>query len=277
MSTLTKISKSPKKPQTLQEYFDNWKLGEKIFYRPILRKECANVALVYTRGSNTAQTIFCSRTMVDNHLMGQNSMCVPMLLYEKDFLGNTKITYNYDRDPKSNPFKKRYGEDINLKDIWGYYYSILHHKPYIQRYFYFLTKDVPYVPFVTSRSQFLELSRLGNEYIELHLEDQDSLAPLPPQSPPVFTTDAPLIIKKPRYDPDTQRLYLTPDVYYPEVTQEMWDYCIGEYPLLKKYLGSHQDDLDLQRFSTILKITRASCDLDTKISQINLETTSLLT
>ena len=54
------------------------------------------------------------------------------------------------------------------------------------------------------------------------------------------------MIEKVRYDPATKRVYINAGKYFEGITPEMWEYHIGGYQVLEKYLkdrkGRHLDD-----------------------------------
>jgi hypothetical protein len=54
------------------------------------------------------------------------------------------------------------------------------------------------------------------------------------------------VVEKVRYDPATGRVHINADKYFEGITQEMWEYRIGGYQVLEKYLkdrkGRRLDD-----------------------------------
>ncbi|WP_416136727.1 type ISP restriction/modification enzyme [Helicobacter pylori] len=66
-----------------------------------------------------------------------------------------------------NLFRKHYGDNsITEEEIFYYIYAILHHKGYLEKYKNSLTKEVPRIAL---SEDFKELSMLGKELAELHL------------------------------------------------------------------------------------------------------------
>jgi hypothetical protein len=43
-----------------------------------------------------------------------------------------------------------------------------------------------------------------------------------------------------KYDAPARRVYINPDKYFEGITPEMWQYRIGGYPVLAKYLKDRQ-------------------------------------
>ncbi|GAA8145674.1 DEAD/DEAH box helicase family protein [Helicobacter pylori] len=85
-------------------------------------------------------------------------------LYYYDDLGNR---YNAISGYALNLFRKHYGDNsITEEEIFYYIYAILHHKGYLKKYKNSLAKEVPRIAL---SDDFKELSTLGKELGELHL------------------------------------------------------------------------------------------------------------
>ncbi|GAA7257572.1 DEAD/DEAH box helicase family protein [Helicobacter pylori] len=85
-------------------------------------------------------------------------------LYYYDDLGNR---YNAISGYALNLFRKHYKDNaITEEEIFYYIYAILHHKGYLEKYQNFLAKEAPRIAL---SEDFKELSTLGKELAELHL------------------------------------------------------------------------------------------------------------
>lgn len=85
-------------------------------------------------------------------------------LYHYDDLGNR---YNAISGYALNLFRRHYGDNsITEEEIFYYIYAILHHKGYLEKYKNSLAKEAPRVAL---SEDFKELSTLGKELAELHL------------------------------------------------------------------------------------------------------------
>lgn len=85
-------------------------------------------------------------------------------LYHYDDLGNR---YNAISGYALNLFRRHYGDNsITEEEIFYYIYAILHHKGYLEKYKNSLAKEAPRVAL---SEDFKELSILGKELAELHL------------------------------------------------------------------------------------------------------------
>lgn len=97
----------------------------------------------------------------DTHFIG-DTQAYP--LYHYDDLGNR---YNAISGYALNLFRRHYKDNaITEEEIFYYIYAILHHKGYLEKYKNSLAKEVPRIGL---SDDFKELSTLGKELAELHL------------------------------------------------------------------------------------------------------------
>ncbi|EJC50573.1 hypothetical protein HPHPP30_1292 [Helicobacter pylori Hp P-30] len=111
---------------------------------------------------NTTTRNFCSLigdAIPDTHFIGN---AYPLYYY--DDLGNR---YNAISGYALNLFRRHYKDNaITEEEIFYYIYAILHHKGYLEKYKNSLAKEVPCIAL---SDDFKELSILGKELAELHL------------------------------------------------------------------------------------------------------------
>ncbi|GAA7530835.1 hypothetical protein ckin28_08120 [Helicobacter pylori] len=113
---------------------------------------------------NTTTRNFCSLigdAIPDTHFIG-NANAYPLYYY--DDLGNR---YNAISGYALNLFRRHYQDNtITEEEIFYYIYAIFHHKGYLEKYKNSLAKEAPRVAL---SEDFKELSVLGKELAELHL------------------------------------------------------------------------------------------------------------
>lgn len=113
---------------------------------------------------NTTTRNFCSLigdAIPDTHFIG-NANAYPLYYY--DDLGNR---YNAISGYVLNLFRRHYKDDsIVEEEIFYYIYAIFHHKGYLEKYKNSLAKEAPRIAL---SEDFKELSMLGKELAELHL------------------------------------------------------------------------------------------------------------
>ncbi|EJC49785.1 putative adenine specific DNA methyltransferase 2 [Helicobacter pylori Hp P-41] len=134
---------------------------------------------------------------------------------------------------------------------------------YRKRYEDFLKVDYPKILFTNNKDLFRALSLLGIELIGLHVLNKESLnhsfeklkdATIG-KSYYKEAHDRNPIIKKPAYNKPEQRLYINHSAYFKGVSEEIYDYMIGGYGVLDKYLKSHKNEpCDFDHVSNIIKV-----------------------
>jgi predicted helicase len=161
--------------------------------------------------------------------------------------------------PKFRAFiNEKYGHHYEPEAILGYIYAVLHSPSYRSQYAEFLKIDFPRIPFVDDRQLFEQLSKLGWALVQAHL-----LKEIPAQ-PQVEITKGSDLVEKPIYHPKEQRLYLNPQQYFAPVPEDVWNFHIGGYQVLDKYLKSRkgrQLSLDeIENVMNVVKVLRFTID-----------------
>ncbi|RAX57806.1 hypothetical protein CCZ01_04990 [Helicobacter monodelphidis] len=80
-----------------------------------------------------------------------------------------------------------------------------------------------------------------------------------------------LTIIKPNYKESEQKLFVNETLYFDNVSKEVWEYKIGGYQVLDKYLKSHKNEkIDFEHFQCIIQTLHKSLDLEREIVKIDL-------
>ncbi len=156
-----------------------------------------------------------------------------------------------------------YQKHYSPEQILGYIYAILHSPTYRQKYKEFLKSDFPRIPLVETTHQFEELSTLGWQLVQAHL-----LRDIPKISLPLRITcpTKNYTVEKPLYQADQQRLYINKSFYMEQVPPAVWNFHIGGYQVLDKYLKSRLGrELGLDDINHIEKVIKV---LDFTIQQM---------
>ncbi|GAA9077490.1 DNA methyltransferase [Helicobacter pylori] len=155
---------------------------------------------------------------------------------------------------------KHYNHSFEPLEILGYIYALLYSPNYRKRYEGFLKIDYPKILFTENKDLFMVLSLLGIELIGLHVLNQESLnysfeklkdATIG-ESGYIEAHERNSIIKKPSHN--EQRLYINHSTYFSGVSQEIYDYRIGGYCVLDKYLKSHKNES--RKFDHVTRIIK---------------------
>ncbi|MGL2627008.1 type ISP restriction/modification enzyme [Helicobacter pylori] len=155
---------------------------------------------------------------------------------------------------------KHYSHPFEPLEVLGYIYALLYSPNYRKRYEEFLKADYPKILFTNNKDLFRALSLLGIELIGLHVLNKESLnhsfnklkdATI---GESCYKEAHDHIIKKPSHNEPEQRLYINHSAYFRGVSQEIYDYRIGGYCVLDKYLKSHKNEpCDFDHVSNIIK------------------------
>ena len=191
----------------------------------------------------------------------ERSYVFPLYLYETEkskkhaavstmMLFETAAEYGKSKEKKANialqvfeQLKKAYGKIPTPEQILQYCYAVLYSNVYREKYAEFLKIDFPRIPFTKSEELFKEMSKFGEELIELHLLKHKSL-----NKPIVkyFGKGKDDTIVKPRYDEEREYVFINDQKWFENVSVEVWNYQIGGYQVMEKYLkdrkGRQMDD-----------------------------------
>lgn len=79
------------------------------------------------------------------------------------------------------------------------------------------------------------------------------------------------IIEKIKYDAEKKELFINSSLYFSNVSQAIWEYKIGGYAVLDKYLKSHKEEkLDFEYFTKIIQTLHKSLEVESQIAEIDL-------
>ena len=160
-----------------------------------------------------------------------------------------------------------YGKKPTPEDILYYIYGVFYSNIYRETYAEFLKIDFPRVPFTSDYDLFIEMGKLGKELAALHLLKSSEL-------------DLPIAkyqgsgdndrIEKVIYKEDEQRIYINREKYFEVVTPEVWNYHIGGYQVLHKYLKDRKDRMmdDAPRYCRIVTALYKTIEIQKQIDKI---------
>jgi hypothetical protein len=191
-----------------------------------------NIAITSTRLNRqlSSNYFFVTDIISDVHILDTAAYSVlitPLYLYV-----NGKRELNF-----TSKFLKTIQEKYNgvtAEEIFGYIYAIFQSPSYQSKYKEFLQKDFPRIPFPEDKKVFSQLVELGNELINVHLlkdsELNDSLGE--------FIGKGDSMVEKPNFVTEKKigKLYINKTQYFNNVPQQVYDFYIGGYQVLDKYL-----------------------------------------
>jgi len=157
--------------------------------------------------------------------------------------------------------KECLGTEPTPEQIFYYIYAVLYSPTYRKRYEEFLKIDFPRIPLPKDNSYFNALSNLGKELVDLHLLKHPAL-----DQPEVGFPKGNLnIVEKVSYDENTKRVYINKSQYFEGISKEVWEYRIGTYQVMQKYLKDRKKrrpSLDeINHYMKVAKAIRLTIDL----------------
>lgn len=229
--------------------FNEWLARRRIkIMKHFIDKE--NIGLVFTRivTSQKFHHAFISDKIIDQHVNSGRDYIAPLYLYEENSAGEFKL----DSSCKPNwtdsfkEFLKNYISD-NPKEILNYIYAILYSPTYRENYKEDLKYDYPRIPFTKDKNIFDRLQKLGEELIDLHLLKKV------PQSNAGYPNKGEHKISYSKYNEVEKRLYINEKQYFENVKKEVYNYSIGGYKPIEKYIKA-RDILTLKDIKHLIKV-----------------------
>jgi len=152
-----------------------------------------------------------------------------------------------------------YREEPTPEHIFHYIYAVLYADTYREKYAEFLKIDFPRIPFTADFELFQTLAALGKRLVDLHLLRSEELDP--PAARFEGEGDSRVARTKAkgfRYEPREERVYVNKTQYFEPVPLELWEYQIGGYHVLAKWLKDRRDrQLNLEEIKTYCRVVTA--------------------
>ncbi|MBP7214275.1 MAG: DNA methyltransferase [Candidatus Kapabacteria bacterium] len=123
--------------------------------------------------------------------------------------------------------------NITPESIFFYVYAVLYSNTYREKYAEFLKIDFPRIPFTSNYNTFLKFAEYGKRLVDLHLLNSSELERPISHYQGISANDK---IEKIEYNEHEQRVYINKDKYFDNVSEELWNYYIGGYQVLQKFL-----------------------------------------
>ena len=232
-------------------------------------------------GSDEFDIVFCTDKIVDlNFYRRGGEQVFPLYLYPTERSKKKEQTLfdigggggcESKMENFAPDFRKKidslYQEHFSPEVILGYIYAILFHRVYREKYIDFLKIDFPKIPFVKDKEIFLSLSSLGSKLIALHLLKSDELDSSVGE--PLYADVKNPIIEQSKYIHGD--IFVNSSLHFKNVDPKVWEYKIGGYQVLDKYLKSHKGEkIDYEHFQKIIAILYKSLETEEQISRIDI-------
>ena len=227
---------------------------------------------------------YISDKIIDLNLFYRGGeLLYPLYLYEEaEGLFNNENTSKF---IKSENFTKEFRNFVNDKydtpkgeTIVGYIYAILYSPAYRQKYSSFLDIDFPKIPFVEDTKTFNELSVLGWEIINTHI---NKISPSFKTYPfGAYTGKGTDEVEQRKFNENQEKqgigkIQINDTQYFDNVPTQVWEFYIGGYQVLDKFLKDRRNrKLDLVEIENIENIIRILYFTIIKMEEIDSKTKS---
>ena len=231
--------------------------------RHMLQDNLGIVSVRQVKASDTWQHVLISNTISESSYVSNKtseiSYLFPLYLYPfdhgEDIFASEEREYNISKQLLDQLQSEWI--DFHPEQLFFYIYAILHSNTYRERFAQYLRLDFPRIPFTEDYALFSELAELGKELSEIHLLRSPSLSTPLAKYQGKGPND---MVDYVRYDEETCSVHINPEKYFDGITQELWDFNIGGYQVLDKYLKDRKgktldDPIHYCRIVTALSLT----------------------
>ncbi len=133
--------------------------------------------------------------------------------------------------------KIKLGKKPTPEQIFYYAYAIFHSPTYRSRYAEFLKIDFPRLPLTSNQKLFNLLAEKGEELVNLHLMKSSTLNNLIT----TFVNQGNNQVNEVTYNSELQRIYINKQSYFTDIPQHIWEFKIGGYQVLDKWLKDRKN------------------------------------
>ena len=211
-----------------------------------------------------------SQSITDFNLFYRGGgLIAPLYIYpddhKDDIFTSSEREYNIAPD-LLDVFSSQWSQ-FQPEQLFYYVYAILHSNQYRQRFAQYLRMDFPRVPFTDDYDLFSKLAEIGKELADIHLLKSPLLNPPVARYQGSGSNDTVEFIK---YDEHKRNVQINADKHFEGIPPELWNYHIGGYQVLHKYLKDRKgkslaDPIHYCRMVTAMALT---IDLQAQIDQI---------
>ncbi len=217
--------------------------------------EGKNLGLIATRQTRDQWDILLTAFPCDHKSCAayDTNYIFPLYIYpdieskQKSIFTSNKIETNISQN-FINLIQEKLGYIPTLEEIFYYIYAIFHSPTYRSRYAEFLKIDFPRVPITSSKQLFQNLSEQGQALVDLHLMKSKKLNKLITK----MEGKGDNAVTEVTYKPIEKQIYINKEQYFEGIEQEVWEFKIGGYQVLDKWLKDRKKAKRSLSFDDIL-------------------------
>ncbi len=143
--------------------------------------------------------------------------------------------------------------NFSPEQIFAYIYAVLNSNLYQKKYLEFLKMDFPKIPFIENIEIFEKLSTLGQSLIDLHLFDVAKISSKFKHLGK-FKGEGNFFVTKIEFL--DSKLFINESQYFENVSQEIFDFCVGNCKILEKYLQKRKEISIFESFEEVENIVQ---------------------
>jgi predicted helicase len=267
------------RPFEIKHYYHNSNLVNRPrqeVMRHVLNRD--NLCLITARGIEVPRKydqIFCSDQIIVNHTLSLKEINYLFPLYIYPDTENQQGNLFLERTPNFSPefltaIKEKLGYTPTPEKIFYYAYAIFHSPTYRQRYAEFLKIDFPRLPLTKNDQLFNNLATQGEQLVNLHLLKSDQFN----QLITAYEGEGDNQVTQVIYNDQLQRVYINPQKYFANIPKQIWEFKIGGYQVLEKWLKDRKkgdralSDEDIIHYQKIVVALQQTLKIMTEIDQL---------
>ncbi|OQA93935.1 MAG: N-6 DNA Methylase [Microgenomates group bacterium ADurb.Bin219] len=190
---------------------------------------------------------------------------------QQSFLDDSQVSSGKTSNIKQdflNLLSAAYKQAVSPEEVFYYIYAVLYSNLYRKKFEEFLKIDFPKVPFTKDYTLFRKVSNIGKELADLHLLN----SPLLNNPATKFEGGDGEFVKKWHYDSKLKRIYINEKQFFTNVAPEVWDYFIGGYQVLDKWLKDRKDKSlsseEINHYIKVIEALKHTLEIQTNIDKI---------
>ncbi|MDY7005999.1 MAG: type ISP restriction/modification enzyme [Cyanobacteriota bacterium] len=225
-----------------------------------------NIALLLCRQQTEPgfHHVFCSNIITERCAVSLKSReltyVFPLYIYPDTERGQTNLFVEKTANLSSKiltAIQEKLGYIPTPENIFYYAYAIFHSPTYRQRYAEFLKIDFPRLPLTSNNQLFQQLTTQGEALVNLHLLKNLPVFQQEEKTAIDYQGDGKNLVKEIRYDQTNEKVWINKNCYFTGVSQKIWEFKIGSYQVLDKWLKDRKKltgNYRMKRLTTIKKL-----------------------
>ena len=206
-----------------------------------------NIGIIFNRGGTSSKdfsSVFVTNKITDIHFFADVAYIAPLYTFNDDTLTEKNINLNMS---EFDVLTQNLNNKPSPLQVFDYCYGILNDLNYRKAYNEFLRRDYPRIPIIKSQEMLKKYSDAGEKLRKLHLMETNIEKDLKIES-----SNNNLLIEMAKYENGVLRI--NKDTIIIGITEDIYNYYLGGYQVIDKWLKSHKgENLTIDYFNHIKK------------------------